>query len=191
VTGKPEAREFGRKVRAGLSAEARVDWSRRIVVRCREELDWGAWRRVHVFLPIGAQGEVDTWPLVGWLWYAHPELEVYVPRLVEGRMEHVRIDRETQFRTNALGIPEPMSGEVLGPGVAVDAVLTPLLAFDERGHRVGYGGGFYDRFLAGQPRALKVGLAYEACLVREGIMTEAHDVRLDVVVTERRVVWPS
>ncbi len=82
-----------------------------------------------------------------------------------------------------LGIMEPLSAApVLRPGV----VLVPLVGFDRRGHRLGQGGGFYDRTLAGQP-ALAVGLAYAVQEV-DAVPVEAWDRKLDWIVTEREAL---
>jgi 5-formyltetrahydrofolate cyclo-ligase len=69
----------------------------------------------------------------------------------------------------------------------VDLVIVPGLAFDPRGHRVGYGRGYYDRLLPTLPRAFKVGVAYDFQLIAEA-PNDAHDVALDCVVTDVRVM---
>jgi 5-formyltetrahydrofolate cyclo-ligase len=182
---KAEARNWGRAARARLAPEEQAELDRLIVARCQAELDWGQVRRVHVFLPLRSQREINTWPLVEWLWQAHPEVEVVVPRLAAVGMEAAVAEARSQWRENRLGIPEPVDGRVMPAGGTVDVALVPLLAFDDRGHRVGYGGGYYDWFLATQRGARKVGLAYEASRVAGGIAAEEHDVRLEAVVTER------
>ena len=81
------------------------------------------------------------------------------------------------------GVPVPSAGETLTP----DVLLVPMLAFDRRGHRLGYGGGFYDRTIAGLRAARAVtalGLAYAAQEVPE-VPDSTHDMQLDAIVTER------
>ena len=81
------------------------------------------------------------------------------------------------------GIPIPADGAVLIP----DVVLLPLVAFDARGFRLGYGGGYFDRTLAGiAPRPLAVGVGFELARV-DSIRPQAHDIPLDAVVTEAGV----
>ena len=91
---------------------------------------------------------------------------------------------------NAFGIPEPPPS---APTVALDAadvVLVPGLAFDRRGHRLGYGGGYYDRLLRTSPHAYRIGLAYGFQLV-ERLPAMHHDEPLDAIVTESDVhVYP-
>ena len=95
----------------------------------------------------------------------------------------------TATARSTFGVEEPQSGGMVVP----DLLLVPLLAFDPRGHRLGYGGGFYDRTLAalraaGPVRAL--GLAYAAQQVPR-VPSGRHDAPLDAIVTERGVLTPA
>jgi 5-formyltetrahydrofolate cyclo-ligase len=77
-----------------------------------------------------------------------------------------------------------------GPPVVPDLVLVPLLAFDARGHRLGYGGGYYDRSLAGLPHARAIGCAYAAQQVDE-LPVGPYDAPLHAIATERGVIVPE
>lgn len=81
----------------------------------------------------------------------------------------------------------PQDKKSMPPTRKFDLIIIPCLAFDESRHRLGWGGGWYDRFLARQPQALKVGLAYQNSLVDGGLPIEPHDVALDKIITEERV----
>ncbi len=89
------------------------------------------------------------------------------------------------------GIPEPLPELAVRQSVdpdAIDLVLVPGSVFDSRGGRLGYGGGFYDRFLCHQaPRAKRIGLAYEMQVV-DRVPVEPHDQPMDMVVTEKRIL---
>jgi 5-formyltetrahydrofolate cyclo-ligase len=73
------------------------------------------------------------------------------------------------------------------PFDAVDLVIVPGIAFDCAGHRIGHGMGYYDRLLSENARTLKIGLAFELQLVEE-IPAEHHDVSLDMIITEKRII---
>jgi len=84
---------------------------------------------------------------------------------------------------NAYGIAEPLP---TARAVVPDVVLVPLLAFDDEGHRLGYGGGYYDRTFDSLPQARRIGIAYAGQEV-ENVPREPHDHRLDMIVTEKGV----
>lgn len=118
---------------------------------------------VHVFLPIVKNNEVNTWPLIERLRLEHPKVRVAVPvtDVEQNILTHHHLTDDAILIENPWGIPEPQNAQhILAP--EVDIVLIPLLAFDKVGHRVGYGKGFYDRFLSEcRPDVLKVGLSLE------------------------------
>ena len=132
-----------------------------LLAQLQQHVDVGAWRWLHVFLPAARQHEPDTWPIIRWLWQAHPAVQVAVPAVQPdgATLRHYHLTPDTRLAESRWGIPEPIGAAEVAPA-AFDAVLLPLLAFNERGHRVGYGQGFYDRFLAEcRPDALRLGLS--------------------------------
>ena len=115
-----------------------------------KQLDLSGVKVLHAFLPISGKHEIDTWPIINWLWKQHPNITTVAPKadFKAAQMQHHTLTSETVLVTNAYGISEPEnSPEVVSS--AIDMVLVPLLAFDLRGYRVGYGKGFYDHFLSG------------------------------------------
>lgn len=104
----------------------------------------------------------------------------------EKRLLPIRVERpELELQPGFLGLPEPrwQADRVFAPQ-DLDIVFVPGLLFDSSGHRLGYGGGYYDRFLSRQaPQALRIGLAF-SCQMTKAIPAMAHDARLDMVVTE-------
>jgi 5,10-methenyltetrahydrofolate synthetase len=112
-------------------------------------------------------GEVDLVDFVTALENGETDIHVYTSRKFEGRWWVVDADTDQ-------------------PAVVLsfDAVIVPMLGFDPRTlHRLGYGGGYYDRFLAAQPAAHKIGVCYEIGKV-EGLPNEPHDIPLDMIITE-------
>lgn len=109
------------------------------------------WRWLHVFLPLARRNEPDTWPIIRRIWAEAQAVQLAAPVVQPDgiSLRHYALTPQTPLHNNRWGIPEPevsAAAEVLP--AAFDAVLVPLLAVDRAGHRVGYGGGFYDRFLA-------------------------------------------
>jgi 5-formyltetrahydrofolate cyclo-ligase len=91
--------------------------------------------------------------------------------------------------TGPFGVPVPAAGETVEP----DVLLVPMLAFDRRGHRLGYGGGFYDRTIAGlraRREIAAIGFAYADQEMPE-VPDSEHDMRLDAIVTDLGVIRPD
>lgn len=106
---------------------------------------------------------------------------VCLPRVEGQNMVAVPVTARTEYKKSSFGIWEPC-GEVCGEPAQVVAV--PLLAVNSRGYRIGYGGGYYDRYLRGL-NALKVGMGYDFQI--EEFNEDAHDVPLDIYLSERGI----
>lgn len=150
-------------------------------------LDFSGVRCIHVFLPIAEKKEPDTFLLIDWLVAEHPEIRIVVPRAdfdTALMSSHVYVGRE-DLQENLYRILEPQKGE-LHTG-EVDLVLVPLLAFDLRGYRVGYGKGFYDRFL--EPVSTrKIGVSFFGPVE---LIEDVHenDIRLDACLTPEGLIY--
>lgn len=187
VATKDQARQHGRRVRDGLSPDAKRRLDAQIIRRCQLDLDWPAYNRVHLYLPIAPRGEIDTWQLVTWIWRNQPHISVYAPRMLAETVEHVPIDTKTSYVTSLFGICEPAPrhpGEAETAGF--DLVIVPLLACDHRGQRVGYGDTFYERFLRNATIGRKVGLIYGAARMPV-IETWPGDSKLDALISEHEI----
>jgi 5-formyltetrahydrofolate cyclo-ligase len=125
--------------------------------------NWSDYRMVHVFMPISKKNEVDTFSILNYFKENFPDLKIVVPRTDFKNLliENVLYDHEyTILGRNKFDIPEPIHGKII-PADQIDLVFVPLLAFDMRGNRAGYGKGFYDRFLMTcKPDVKKIGLSY-------------------------------
>jgi 5-formyltetrahydrofolate cyclo-ligase len=134
------------------------------------------WRWLHVFLPLASKNEPDTWGIIHQVWAEKLALRLAAPVVQPDGISllHYELTPATPLITNRWGIPEPQA--TLGTKVQppqLDAVLVPLLACDQRGQRVGYGGGFYDRFLAQcRPGTQFIGLS----ILEEAPIAELADV---------------
>jgi len=147
-------------------------------------------KTIHIFLPQLGKTEIDTWRIISFL-RSFDRLKIISPRVIPGtrEMEHYLLTSETILRNNQWKIPEPdpeTSLKVLPSDI--DAVLIPLLAFDKKGFRVGYGGGYYDRFLAQcKPTALKIGVSFFEP-VEEISDLDAYDVPMDFCITPSSIL---
>jgi 5-formyltetrahydrofolate cyclo-ligase len=116
----------------------------------------------HVFLPIEEQKEVNTEFILHLLSGKDKEIVISKSDFATREMTHFLLTDNTKIKKNEYNIPEPVDG-IEVPATKIDVVFVPLLAFDKKGHRVGYGKGFYDKFLAGcQPQIIKIGLSFFA-----------------------------
>lgn len=108
--------------------------------------------------------------------------QVYAPRCgAKGQMECYRIDDVESIRPGAYGIREPQPQHKLD---APQVIIVPALAFDKKGQRIGYGGGYYDRYLARYPQAYTIGLCFARCLHQQ-VAVDAWDRPVSLVLTER------
>ena len=180
---KAELRKQMLQQRRALPPEEVQLRSQRIADQFFRHFPLQAGQTVHVFLPILKNNEVNTWHIIERLRREHPEVRVAVPvtDAAQNVLTHHHLTDEAVLVENAWGIPEPQNAHNIYAD-AVDVVLIPLLAFDKTGHRVGYGKGFYDRFLADcRPDVRKIGLSLEPP-VEHIADTDAFDVPLDAVV---------
>lgn len=106
---------------------------------------------------------------------------VAVPKCYGDEMRFIYLDDLSKVEKGYCGIPEPVADEPLGDDPAA-LVLMPGLAFDEEGHRIGYGGGFYDKFLMQEPEHPTLALCYDFQMLPE-LHTEEFDIPVD------RVIW--
>ncbi|MBP2017172.1 5-formyltetrahydrofolate cyclo-ligase [Symbiobacterium terraclitae] len=137
-----------------------------------------------VLLYIPVRGEADTALLAAA--GVQQGKQLLLPRAEQGgrRLWLHRWDGTAdQLAPGAFGIPEPLPDLPQAEPAAVDLVVVPGVAFDRRGYRLGYGGGYYDRALPGMDRAVKIGLGYAFQLV-DLLPAEPHDVRLHAVATD-------
>jgi 5-formyltetrahydrofolate cyclo-ligase len=140
----------------------------------------------HLFLTIAEQNEIDTEYILPILAGKDKEIVVSKSDFATHKMSHYLLTDNTKFRKNAYNIPEPVDG-IEVPVSKIDVVFVPLLAYDNKGNRVGYGKGFYDAFLSEcTPETIKIGLSFfEAEEFIED--TSDRDVSLDYCVTPDRI----
>lgn len=145
-------------------------------------------RFIHIFYPITGKHEFNSLLLVDWLKENHPEIELVLPKtiLADFSLKNILWQSNTPLGMNQWGITEPESGIEID-SARIDMVLLPLLAYDKSGNRLGYGKGFYDRFLINcKPDVQKIGISYfEPEEIFEEI--DAYDIPLNACVTPKRI----
>lgn len=132
--------------------------SDKINMHLMQLLNWEAFKNVHCYEPIDSLKEVDTQPF-----------------------------RQFLSAKSVQVVMQDKSPSALLPDIRYDLIIVPTLGFDGRGNRIGWGGGYYDRLLATQNKALKLGLCYQIGFVAKGLPKESHDIPLDIIITEEKV----
>lgn len=140
----------------------------------------------HLFLPIVEHKEVDTEFILHLLSGKDKEILISKSDFESRSMTHFLLTDNTKIKKNEYNIPEPVDG-IEVPSTKIDVVFVPLLAFDKKGNRVGYGKGFYDKFLSEcKPETIKIGLSF---FDPEELISDVFesDVLLDYCVTPNEV----
>ena len=139
----------------------------------------------HIFLPIAQKKEVNTEYLLQILAGKDKNVILSKSNFEEGTMTNYLLTDNTKIKTNSWGIPEPIEGIQVNDE-QIEVVFLPLLAFDNLGNRIGYGKGFYDRFLQNcNQDVIKVGLSFFPA--EEGIIpTIPEDIPLNFCITPEK-----
>jgi 5-formyltetrahydrofolate cyclo-ligase len=146
---------------------------------------YAAARAIHCYLPM--RSEVDTRPLIADALAQGKRVAVpiVVPKAAELTHAWLESLAADALAPGVFGTSNPRDLRPAAPG-DWDVVIVPLLAFDKRGHRLGYGKGYYDRLLAAS-YATTIGVGFAAQEI-DALPAEAHDIALDYVITEREVI---
>lgn len=141
----------------------------------------------HLFLPIEEKKEVNTEYILNILQAKDKEIVLSKSNFTTREMLHFLLTDNTKIKKNEYNIPEPINGLPV-PNEMIDVAFVPLLAYDKQGNRVGYGKGFYDKFLSQcKPDVIKIGLSFfEPEDLIENVFET--DVKLDYCVTSERVI---
>ena len=174
---RPELRK--RLIAARQALPNRPERQEAIGRRLRKILDALRPTDIGAYCPI--RGEFDPLPVLAEWLRDNPQARAALPRLevAEKRMDFVRWAPGDALRAGPYGIDEPADGAVVEPST----LLVPCVGFADVGLRLGYGGGYYDRYLAKREEVYTVGLAFACCELHELDM-QPHDPLMDLVVTE-------
>ena len=176
--------------RDGLPAEERRQKSRIITGHLLALPEFA--RARSVFAYVSFRSEVETLPLI--MHCLHNSVTVSVPLTLPAAhrlLAYAITDPGRDLAPGYCGIPEPLPTLPLVDPAAIEVVVVPGSVFDVHGGRLGYGGGYYDRFLqSAAPQALRIGLAYDLQVV-EAVPLKSHDQQLDYLITETRTIHPE
>ena len=175
--------------RKALSSEEITTKSQQICKLFFQEIDLKKVEYLHIFLPLKKQNEIDTFLIIRRLQKEYPKINIVASRsnFDTFEMQHFILEEEN-LTENKWGIsePSPVSGREVQPQ-EIDLVIIPLLVFDNQGNRVGYGKGFYDRFLQKcDSKTLKVGLCLEEPIELIEDLNQ-FDVKMDVCITPNKI----
>lgn len=174
---KSELRRIIRLQKQALSTEQIQRASQELTEQfCKHPLYQNA-RSLYVYLSYNQ--EVRTEDLIRRA--AEDGKRIAVPKIIDNEMYFLWLEPNTSIEEGYKGIPEPVDGAIADDPTAL--VLLPGLAFDPQGHRLGYGGGFYDRFLSKEPHPT-VALCFDFQLL-EHLDCEAHDIPADAVLSAK------
>ena len=182
---KNELRIKYKRLREQIAPELLEDWSIQIANNLLKLPIWD-YTNYHIFLSIPEKREVDTEAILHILHGKDKNIILSKSNFETHSLTNYLLTDSTLIKTNKWGIPEPQDGIEI-PAHQIEVVFIPLLAFDKQGHRIGYGKGFYDRFLAAcNEKTLKVGLSF---FEAEEEMPEVYstDIPMDYCVTPKKV----
>ncbi len=182
---KNELRQRYKKLRKGISEDENHQLS---IAITNQLLKLPIWNRdfFHVFMPITKQNEVNTDYIIAVLQGKNKNIVASKSNFETISMLHFLVDDETIFKINQFGIPEPNKGKLI-ENQQIEVVFVPLLAFDVKGNRVGFGKGFYDKFLKQcNSTVLKIGLSFFDATPHE-IETNENDIGLNFCVTPNKI----
>lgn len=184
---KKEARKLFIQKRNDITDAQKMKWDDLILIQF-QTLQLPFLNNVMSFYSIEEKKEVNSFILTDYLLFRNPSMQVAYPRMnVESNtMDAVVAPADSGFSENEFGITEPIGNEIIAAD-EIDLVLIPLLAIDKKGHRVGYGKGYYDRFLKDcKQDCMKVGVSYFEPVDNIDDAAE-FDVPLDFCITPERI----
>ena len=183
---KSELRKYYQDKRLGLAPKQLDDISEKIchlVFSCFQLEK----KKISLFLPIERKIEINTYKI--WQKALSFDAQIAVPKvnLKTNELKQIVFDSKDQLEISTIGIPEPKKGRIIA-AEHFDIVFVPLLAVDVEGNRVGYGKGYYDRFLRKcSPRSVFIGLNHFDGLEDKITDINNNDIKLDACVTPNNV----
>lgn len=185
---KKELRKAYLEKRKEITEPAYLQFNHAITEQFFSHVDLSFIKVVHSFLPITANKEFDTWLIVDRIRREFPHIRLSIPRINKETdlLENFYFEGLHQLESNSWGIQQPKQG-IPTEHEKIDLVIVPLLTFDQTGHRVGYGKGYYDRFLSTcRKDCQNMGVSFFPP-VEKISDTSGHDFRLTSCITPGKI----
>jgi 5-formyltetrahydrofolate cyclo-ligase len=182
---KEELRKIFKQKRKDLSLQSIEKFNDLILIHF-QKLPLPPVNCVHTYLSSLKLGEPETANIIKYLQFKNPLVKVVIPKvdIHTGHLAHYHYNDGVEMIKNEYGIDEPKHGTKITE-TEIDVVLIPLLAFDQKGYRVGFGKGYYDKFLARcRKDVIKVGLSFFEAVEKIDDVT-GYDIPLDFCVTPK------
>ena len=188
VTAQKKAlRTLFREKRSSITEEEKRVWDEALIFHISQHPFYQCSKAILLFSPV--RGEPDLLPLVSLALKDGKKVGFPISHPEDRTMTFYAIKDLSELSIGTYGIPEPPAhGEILNH--RSDALcLVPALAFDRLGYRLGYGGGYYDKFLK-RFNGVTLGVTYDS-LIADTLPTGVYDVPVDIIITERRSIIPN
>lgn len=188
MTSSDQKRTLRKHLLEKRNAISDRDWeekSKRIHDRFLQQFDLDDHDHIHVYISMDQRKEVETLSLIDFLFSHRKRVTVPVTQFEPPMLKHSRLQNIQSLSPNKWGVMEPNTfDEVTIEDVSL--IIVPLVGADEDKNRLGYGKGFYDRFLS-KTEVITVGFCFEECLVKK-VPTEDFDIPLDYIITDKKVI---
>lgn len=150
-----------------------------------KNFDFNKINTIHTFLPILQKNEINTKPIILTILNNYKHCKILIPKInfKNKTLDHYYYKDDKHLLQNKYGIDEPYNCKKYKKKQNINIILVPLLAFDKNGHRVGYGGGYYDKFMINYSKSIKIGLSLEQ--PTQIIDINNHDVKLNFCITPK------
>ncbi len=182
---KQQIREKLLAQRESISKEQYLQKSKQICERLKGLDEFKQANFIHCYVSINERREVNTHPLLRKMLKEGKNVVVPFTQIEKGTLRHIHLKRFEDLKPNRWGVLEPGEGNEVHPE-KLDLVIVPMVGGDSDKNRIGYGKGFYDRFLA-KTNCSKIGLLFNACM-NENLPAEPFDIALDKLITEKAVI---
>jgi 5-formyltetrahydrofolate cyclo-ligase len=182
---KKELRQTLLERRKSISEPDYYGASADIIEQLKEQHEYQNAHTIHCYVSINKRREVETRELVKEMLFKGKKVIVPITDFENGILTHIHLTSFEDLKSNKWGVPEPNDGKEVSSD-ELELVIVPMVGGDEQCNRIGYGEGFYDRFLK-EVTCPKIGLIFEQNVIEE-IPVEEFDIPLDKIITEERII---